>query len=600
MRKGLVCLLVIALAGLAFAAHGGSLMVSKTAVQRLDELNRILDEILEGLEAGALGLEELADRIEEAFTAFENVLAAMPVAGVLFSDVFGALYDIQYALNDAADIVDTRMAPSPYSLYLAFADARRAKDSLRWSASGGLIQKQLECAKGRALVMVYPGFDCYKLKGKLRELIDAGTCVSVAWREAEGYMPPPIAAFDYGPVAVRLYDCLGGAFQTSPTFEMRRDAEPGETGFTETYTFGDPTAAVHISQAPPARHPALMDSALASDVVRGAPTRIDPTHPLQIDDIVKPWYSIGELCSPVPIEWRYYDPAGSLVYSDASTLTPADYGSNCLSNYSSAGWTTLRGPAFGMGGTYAVELWFDDTYSALHRFTMSGAGPQPPIVNDDFYVMDEDFVLVVNDVLTDPPVLRNDGDPNPEPLQAKLQEGPHHGELDLNADGTFTYTPMTDFYGVDWYSYVAVDPGGLEGVGEVTILVNPIDDPPIANDDVYDIAISPDERTWTVSVPTLGWSETGTFVEDGVFIDIPAPGVLINDADPDGDPLLVVPGDTAPSWLTMSADGSLVIDIPDLSDVPESARLWYGVVDPGGHESTAGIEIRILLQEGRE
>ena len=114
MRKGLVCLLVIALAGLAFAAHGGSLMVSKTAVQRLDELNRILDEILEGMEAGAaLGLEELADRIEEAFTAFENVLAAMPVAGVLFSDVFGALYDIQYALNDAADIVDTRMAPSP-------------------------------------------------------------------------------------------------------------------------------------------------------------------------------------------------------------------------------------------------------------------------------------------------------------------------------------------------------------------------------------------------------------------------------------------------------------------------------------------------------
>ena len=36
-----------------------------------------------------------------------NVVAAMPVAGLLFPDVFDRLYDIQYDVNSAKDTTDT-------------------------------------------------------------------------------------------------------------------------------------------------------------------------------------------------------------------------------------------------------------------------------------------------------------------------------------------------------------------------------------------------------------------------------------------------------------------------------------------------------------
>ena len=44
-------------------------------------------------------------------------------------------------------------------------------------------------------------------------------------------------------------------------------------------------------------------------------------------------------------------------------------------------------------------------------------------------------------------VLRNDSDANGDALTASLVQGPLHGTLALNADGTFTYTPNADFNG---------------------------------------------------------------------------------------------------------------------------------------------------------
>ena len=171
VRKRWACTLVVGLVGLAFVTYGGTPTVSKTAVERLDELNRILDEIIEGTESATLGQEKNLELLEEAMTAFADVLAAMPVAGLLFSDVFGWLYDIQSSLNDAAEILETGVALSPYSLYAAFRTAQWAKDQLKWRLSGGLLTQQLECPNGRALVTVYPGFDCHQLRSKLQELI---------------------------------------------------------------------------------------------------------------------------------------------------------------------------------------------------------------------------------------------------------------------------------------------------------------------------------------------------------------------------------------------------------------------------------------------
>ena len=60
-----------------------------------------------------------------------------------------------------------------------------------------------------------------------------------------------------------------------------------------------------------------------------------------------------------------------------------------------------------------------------------------------------------------PGVLGNDTDPGGGALTAALVSGPAHGSLTLNADGSFTYTPAINFYGVDSFTYTASN-GSLE------------------------------------------------------------------------------------------------------------------------------------------
>ena len=86
----LVVLFSLAVVSVTVLAPHQTVKLSKAAIQRLDELNQILDGILEDLAAGVPGLDELTEKIEEAFTAFNKVLGEMPVAGLLFSEVFTA------------------------------------------------------------------------------------------------------------------------------------------------------------------------------------------------------------------------------------------------------------------------------------------------------------------------------------------------------------------------------------------------------------------------------------------------------------------------------------------------------------------------------
>lgn len=131
-----------------------------------------------------------------------------------------------------------------------------------------------------------------------------------------------------------------------------------------------------------------------------------------------------------------------------------------------------------------------------------------PIAVDDAYTTDEDIVLTV----AAPGVLENDTDPDSPVLTAVLVDSVSHGELVLNADGSFVYTPDQDYNGTDSFTYKASD-GALESeVATVTITINPVNDAPVAVDDAYTVA------------------------EDNV-LTVAAPGVLENDYDIDGDVL---------------------------------------------------------------
>ncbi len=160
-----------------------------------------------------------------------------------------------------------------------------------------------------------------------------------------------------------------------------------------------------------------------------------------------------------------------------------------------------------------------------------------PVAQADTYNIDEDGELTV----AAPGVLANDSDADGDALVVELFNGTTHGSLTLNADGSFTYTPDENFFGVDTFTYRVSDENGGQDEAEVTIRVGTVNDWPIANDDAYetvagvtlikgaaegllvnDILLDPDE---TVTLTLISEPQHGTLTlnDDGSFTYVPDP-----------------------------------------------------------------------------
>ena len=163
--------------------------------------------------------------------------------------------------------------------------------------------------------------------------------------------------------------------------------------------------------------------------------------------------------------------------------------------------------------------------------------------------MNEDDQLSV----TSPGVLANDFEPEGSSLTARLIDDVENGTLTLNVDGGFEYTPAPNFFGSDGFSYRASDGDAESDETLVSIEVSPVNDPPTAVVDAYNL------------------------VEDQE-IQVGAPGVLGNDSDLDGDNL-VAAIQTTPSngTLEFESDGSFTYTPnPDFSGLD---GFTYGASD---------------------
>jgi VCBS repeat-containing protein len=99
-----------------------------------------------------------------------------------------------------------------------------------------------------------------------------------------------------------------------------------------------------------------------------------------------------------------------------------------------------------------------------------------PVATNDSYSVNEDTGLTVSA----PGVLANDSDVEGDSLVAVLVSGPSHGVLNLNADGSFSYTPSSNFNGSDSFTYQAKDPyNALSNIATVSITVNAVNDAPV-------------------------------------------------------------------------------------------------------------------------
>jgi VCBS repeat-containing protein len=153
-----------------------------------------------------------------------------------------------------------------------------------------------------------------------------------------------------------------------------------------------------------------------------------------------------------------------------------------------------------------------------------------PVAVNDQAKLNEDTTLVISVS----GLLSNDSDVDSSSLTATLLSGPAHGTLRLHTNGDFEYVPNENFFGADQFTYSASDGSLSSNVATVAIVVEPVNDIPVAFDEEY----ATDEDTPLVIV---------------------APGVLGNDRDVDSINLTGLV-ETGPSHgsVMLRADGSFM------------------------------------------
>ena len=161
------------------------------------------------------------------------------------------------------------------------------------------------------------------------------------------------------------------------------------------------------------------------------------------------------------------------------------------------------------------------TDTAIVSVTVNAVNDGPTAV-DDSYGTNENIALIV-----DPPgVLDNDTDPDSTTLTASLvaDSGPSSGTLDFNSNGSFSYTPNTDFVGDDTFKYTASD--GFESSNEATVTIT-VSEPSSAMhvSDLDEDSTRLQKGAWSAQVtievhdandaPVIGAEVEGTFTQNG-------------------------------------------------------------------------------------
>ena len=104
-----------------------------------------------------------------------------------------------------------------------------------------------------------------------------------------------------------------------------------------------------------------------------------------------------------------------------------------------------------------------------------------PVANADAYAVPAGQTLTTDATAG---VLANDTNADGKTLSAQLVTGPTNGQLTLNADGSFSYTPNAGFLGPDSFTYTASNGPATSTPATVTITVSAV---PVANNATYPV-----------------------------------------------------------------------------------------------------------------
>ncbi len=173
--------------------------------------------------------------------------------------------------------------------------------------------------------------------------------------------------------------------------------------------------------------------------------------------------SIDSLFSGV--EWLAFDAAtGAEIANLIEVAGPNSAGSSIAVN--SSGKVALAGEYTGnltLGGDDGI---LPAPPSGRIGAFVAASGLVPPVAQDDSYSVVGGQTLTVTAAEG---VLSNDTAPNGLTLSVSSHTNPSRGTLDLNADGSFTYTPSGGFSGQDTFTYTIADGTDLTATGTITV-----------------------------------------------------------------------------------------------------------------------------------
>ncbi len=104
-----------------------------------------------------------------------------------------------------------------------------------------------------------------------------------------------------------------------------------------------------------------------------------------------------------------------------------------------------------------------------------------PLADNDAFMTNEDSANSALDVLA------GDMDIDGDTLAISAVGAPSQGGSAINGSTIITYTPASNFFGAEIFTYTATDGHGGYATARVTVTVNAINDPPTADDDTFPV-----------------------------------------------------------------------------------------------------------------
>jgi hypothetical protein len=183
-----------------------------------------------------------------------------------------------------------------------------------------------------------------------------------------------------------------------------------------------------------------------------------------------------------------------------------------------------------------------------------------PLGVSDLFTLDEDTRAIVAP-------LANDRDPDGDVLFLTWVGRPAHGTLVANGDGTFTYTPNSDFHGTESINYGLSDGRGGVSNSTMVLSIRPVNDAPV-----------------TTNVETL--------LDFSRELFIPIPNGTF---DPDGDPVHIGLGRLGKGTATLVPGGFLYTPPPEWNGIDV---FTYEASDGNGGLSIGFVTVTVRQLDG--